>query len=463
MIASGIFLAFTVNGWFLDAAKALRPGEPTQYVVFLAPAFLLAAIFAVELFLLKDRPGQAGFRDFDTGDASSGEDERPLPTLEIFKRIFTSPVILTMAAIEFCTGVVRNGVMHWFPIYAKSVWVLPKDHLLVNGSWEHYGLVGLCFAVAAVSGILAARAAGRKRMVLVSLASLAFLAPFVQGGWGGLLFVAGVIGGNVAGWVSDLFFQSRRGPVAAFLYAGLVVCLGAMYFAIAPPTNVVASADPASGLQPGDRIVAIAGVEPIDGWAAIGPAVASWPATCRDSAWDAANHLCSTRAKADPAIVPSRGTLPATIVRDGVERRVDLPDPAPVQRAGDVRTLKARPVLPMSPLLLGLVVFLISVGVIGTHGVLSGTATMDFGGRKGAATAVGVIDGFVYLGTAVQSVSLGYLTTRDWSLWPLFLLPFGVVGLLLSLRIWNAKPKAAVSGRPSEAAAGPGTGAVKAA
>jgi OPA family glycerol-3-phosphate transporter-like MFS transporter len=80
--------------------------------------------------------------------------------------------------------------------------------------------------------------------------------------------------------------------------------------------------------------------------------------------------------------------------------------------------------------------------VIGTHGVLSGTATMDFGGRKGAGTAVGVIDGFVYLGTSVQSVSLGYLTSKDWSYWPWFLLPFGIIGLLLSLKIWNAKPGA---------------------
>ena len=75
------------------------------------------------------------------------------------------------------------------------------------------------------------------------------------------------------------------------------------------------------------------------------------------------------------------------------------------------------------------------------HGVLSGTATMDFGGRKGAATAVGIIDGFVYLGAGAQSLTLGYLTSKSWSYWPLFLMPFSVVGFLLLLRIWNAKPK----------------------
>ena len=65
---------------------------------------------------------------------------------------------------------------------------------------------------------------------------------------------------------------------------------------------------------------------------------------------------------------------------------------------------------------------------------------MDFGGRKGAATAVGMIDGFVYLGTALQSVSLGFLTTRSWSYWPLFMLPFAFLGVFLLTRIWKARP-----------------------
>ena len=99
----------------------------------------------------------------------------------------------------------------------------------------------------------------------------------------------------------------------------------------------------------------------------------------------------------------------------------------------------ASPVLPINPFILGAIVFLISLCVIGTHGLLSGTATMDFGGRKAAATAVGVIDGFVYLGTAVQSISLGYITSTNWGWWPPFLVPFGLVGFLLCLRIWNAK------------------------
>jgi OPA family glycerol-3-phosphate transporter-like MFS transporter len=91
---------------------------------------------------------------------------------------------------------------------------------------------------------------------------------------------------------------------------------------------------------------------------------------------------------------------------------------------------------------LGGLVFIIAICVIGTHGVLSGTATMDFGGRKGAATAVGIIDGFVYLGAGAQSLCLGYITSHNWAYWPLFLAPFSVLGFLLLLRIWNAKPTA---------------------
>jgi hypothetical protein len=139
--------------------------------------------------------------------------------------------------------------------------------------------------------------------------------------------------------------------------------------------------------------------------------------------------------KRDPVIA-------AKVERSGQVQDLALPDPKPTQRAGDMRFLKARPVLPISPYVLGVLVFLVSLCVIGTHGLLSGTATMDFGGRKGAATAVGVIDGFVYLGTALQSVALGFLTTKSWAYWPWFLLPFAVIGFVLSLRIWGAKPKA---------------------
>ena len=101
-----------------------------------------------------------------------------------------------------------------------------------------------------------------------------------------------------------------------------------------------------------------------------------------------------------------------------------------------------------SPLAGVLVLFGI-MSVIGVHGMLSGTASMDFGGRKNVGLAVGLIDGMVYLGFGLQSILLGFVLPTgeeqadpaNWRIWLLVILPVAVIGLLLSLRIWNAKPQ----------------------
>jgi hypothetical protein len=205
-------------------------------------------------------------------------------------------------------------------------------------------------------------------------------------------------------------------------------------------------------LAPGDRVLGVAGTReklaaqlesaPCRTWQDVSRAVAAVPARGIGGAkWDPERRMVTSDGPGIPAgETPSSGVLFARIERDGRAFEVTLRDPAPEMRAGEKRTLAAGPVLDFSPLWLGLIVFLMSIGVIGTHGLLSGTATMDFGGRKGAATAVGMIDGFVYLGTGLQSFSLGYLTTVDWSLWPVFLFPFGVIGFVLLRRIWFAIP-----------------------
>ncbi len=90
--------------------------------------------------------------------------------------------------------------------------------------------------------------------------------------------------------------------------------------------------------------------------------------------------------------------------------------------------------------ILGVIAFAMSFCVIGTHGLLSGTSTMDFGGTKAAGTAVGLIDGFVYLGTGLQAYILGPVTTNDWADWPKVLIPLTVIGFVLSLVIWKAMP-----------------------
>ncbi len=91
-----------------------------------------------------------------------------------------------------------------------------------------------------------------------------------------------------------------------------------------------------------------------------------------------------------------------------------------------------------------------SLCVIGVHGMLSGTASMDFGGKKGAGIATGIIDGFVYLGSGAQAFIYGRILPKDaaakvvdnWQAWPGAMIPVAVIGLLLCTRVWNAKPKA---------------------
>lgn len=281
MISTGLFLAYDINTRILNFAHSHgAQGVSATPWIFLGPAALLALFFLIESLFLWDKPSQAGYQDFDTGDASSGEDDVQPPVAEVIRKVLTHPVIMTIAFIEFCTGAIRDGVMHWFKIFAT-------EHINagLTGGWK-----------------------------------------YANDNWGLMLMIAGVTGGMFAGFVSDKFFNSRRAPAAGLLYSAA---------------------------------------------------------------------LCAT-------------LLMTISLHNGW--------------------------------ILGFLVFVMAISVIGTHGVLSGTATMDFGGRKGAATAVGVIDGFVYLGAGFQSLSLGYLTSYDWRLWPVFLLPFTVIGLYLLNRIWHARP-----------------------
>lgn len=94
------------------------------------------------------------------------------------------------------------------------------------------------------------------------------------------------------------------------------------------------------------------------------------------------------------------------------------------------------------PTVFGLAAVMLTFAVIGVHSLMSGTAAADFGGKKMTATASGIVDGFVYLGSGIQSLAIGYLSHKDWSYWPLFLLPFAFMGLYLSVRMWSELPAA---------------------
>ncbi len=283
LISLGLYFAFDWSQAIVNWTEAVDPSNPQYWLVFFVPAAILLVWFVIDVFILRDHPEQAGFANFHTGDASSGEEDTPFVLRDILRRIFTNPVILTVGLIELCTGVLRNGVMHWFPIYAKEQVAAASQ----VASWD-----------------------------------------FWLNNWGLMLMIAGATGGILAGWLSDHVFGSRRAPVAGLFYGVLLLAVIGMVFS-----------------------------------------------------------------------------------------------------------------LDNTPHVLGGMVFIISITVIGTHGMLSGTATMDFGGRKAAATAVGLIDGLVYLGTGIQSLSLGYITSTNWHYWPVFLIPFAVIGILLTFRIWNAIPK----------------------
>ena len=170
MISCGYFLAMTVGGWIL----AYLP----WYCVFLIPSACIAVMFAVDLFLVRDTPAQAGFQDFNTGDATAHDADagKPVDFGYLMSRIFTNPVIITLTLSEFCTGFVRQGLMLWFVPFLKEV------HGIEHGT--------ALFSVA-TSGIT----------------------------------VGGICGGLLCGYLSDHWFQSRRPPVAFIFYLGQIVSL----------------------------------------------------------------------------------------------------------------------------------------------------------------------------------------------------------------------------------------------
>jgi OPA family glycerol-3-phosphate transporter-like MFS transporter len=91
---------------------------------------------------------------------------------------------------------------------------------------------------------------------------------------------------------------------------------------------------------------------------------------------------------------------------------------------------------------------------------------MDFGGKKNAGVAVGIIDGFVYAGTAFMAIVYGYLLPEEqlengelvgpatdpenWIMWPVAMIPMAAIGFFLALRVWNARPQPRKVEAPAE-------------
>ena len=87
-----------------------------------------------------------------------------------------NPVAITIAAAEFCTGLVRKGFEEWFPRYMQEAQHLALDNPIFK------------------SGAFA-------------------------------IVIAGIAGAFLAGTLSDWVFKSRRPPVAFIGYALQIVCL----------------------------------------------------------------------------------------------------------------------------------------------------------------------------------------------------------------------------------------------
>jgi OPA family glycerol-3-phosphate transporter-like MFS transporter len=80
--------------------------------------------------------------------------------------------------------------------------------------------------------------------------------------------------------------------------------------------------------------------------------------------------------------------------------------------------------------------------IFGVHGMLSGTASMDFGGTKAAATVTGLLDGVQYVASGLTGIFLGrILDTHGWGVWTYMIMPFSMIGAILMTTLWNATPK----------------------
>jgi OPA family glycerol-3-phosphate transporter-like MFS transporter len=99
----------------------------------------------------------------------------------------------------------------------------------------------------------------------------------------------------------------------------------------------------------------------------------------------------------------------------------------------------------LSPALLVVVQFFVN----GPHSLLGGAAAMDFGGRKSAGFASGLIDCWQYIGGGlVAGLLMGKLLDKfGWSAWIVSLVGFALLGGILMTVIWKATPQGTGGGK----------------
>ena len=98
--------------------------------------------------------------------------------------------------------------------------------------------------------------------------------------------------------------------------------------------------------------------------------------------------------------------------------------------------------LNLGPVAAACCLVVLSFCVNGAHGMISGAASMDFGGKRAVATAAGLFDGMQYLAGAFVGMGVGYITTNwGWGAWHWAPIPFALVGAYLMSRLWNVMPR----------------------
>jgi OPA family glycerol-3-phosphate transporter-like MFS transporter len=196
MISLGIYFAFDWGYALMSATRAtIDPakmgfwaktfqsilgtggtGVDQNWWMFFVPA-LFALPFLVLMFLfLRNKPSEAGFEDFDTGDQHVSS--RSLSIWKMIRELFTNPkhrVLKYIIFIEFASGAIRNGTIQYYPLFGKAV-----------GFWHSF---------------------------------------WVGSNWGLALLLCGCLGAYATGQISDRYFQSRRGPMSLFLYVAMFASL----------------------------------------------------------------------------------------------------------------------------------------------------------------------------------------------------------------------------------------------
>jgi len=94
------------------------------------------------------------------------------------------------------------------------------------------------------------------------------------------------------------------------------------------------------------------------------------------------------------------------------------------------------------PLISCVLLVILQFFINGPHSLLGGAAAMDFGGRKGAGSAAGLIDCFQYIGAGLTGFGVGIILDQfGWGGWIVSLTGFSFIAGCLMVSIWNAKPK----------------------